>query len=906
MKSAQPKRLPHPPHVPYNPAHVEAEQWRRWEQAKAFTPPPRARGESFVMMLPPPNITGELHMGHALNAVLQDVLARARRMQGRDVLWLPGTDHAGIAAQNVVERQLQKEGKTRQQLGREGFLRRMWVWKEEYGRRIVEQLKALGSSCDWSRERFTLDSEYIRAVEEAFLHYARRGLIYRGVRPVNWCLRCSSVISDLEVEYQQRRDELYYLRYPLAEGEEKTPPKFRYVEVATVRPETMLGDTAVAVHPQGRWKALVGKKVILPLVGRSIPVIADETVDPEFGTGAVKVTPAHDLTDAEIARRHNLPQVQVIDEEGRMLAPAAGEFARLTVQQARQKIVRRLRAEKVLVREEPYAHSVGMCSRCGTTIEILPSKQWFLRMQPLGKLALQALEQDLPRFHPPRWRRIYRQWLEQVEDWCISRQLWWGHRLPVWWCTQCSPGLGREKLAEDEVFVFSSRRPPDACKKCGKKKWKQEPDVLDTWFSSALWPFATLGWPQRTADLKRFYPTHVLVTAPDILYLWVARMVFSGLELLAGKRSRQRALSRRIPFRDVILHATIQNLRGQRMSKSLGTGVDPMELVERHGADATRLSLLLLSAYDQQALRFDPRQTIKARNFMNKLWNMAKLVRRLEDKAPQESKTREVERWMSSRLGAITREVTDLLEQFRLGEAARLLYRFTWDEFADWYLEFAKFPELVASQKLREHFLHLLMLWHPFIPFISEHLWQQLGEKDLLMLHSWPSALPANASAEEFVRGAQEIVSELRRIKAPLGVRGKWQVMVYLGGAARERYYTLLPALARLAGVREIAAETAEDIVELARGKDWVLGLPLRALSARAVMGGLSRLRGEEVKLSERLRQIKRRLRTMRDRAPEMVIIRTSAEQERLEKQKRELAKLREQLLRISKQLSRQ
>ncbi len=624
----------------YEPKQVEGEIYNLWEKGKFFMP--RGKGKPFVIAIPPPNITGSLHMGHALNNTIQDVLVRFHRMNGCPTLWIPGTDHAGISTQNKVEKELKKENLTRHDLGREKFVERVWQWQKKYGNLILEQLKKLGCSCDWSRTRFTLDEGYVKAVETAFLHYYRKCWIYQGPRIINWCPRCATAISDIEIRYIPHKTKLWYIKYKIKNQNTKTK-KNDYIVVATTRPETMLGDTAVAVNPKDeRYKKLIGKIAILPLINREIPIIADRLVDKDFGTGAVKITPAHDATDYKIGKTHNLEIINVIGEDGKITSQGA-EYSGMNILEARNKIIEDLKKQKLLAKEEEYNHSLAICDRCETPIEPLISKQWFLKMEELKKPAIEVVMNNKIKFFPQRYKKIYLDWMSKVEDWCISRQLWWGHKIPI----------------------------------------EGENDILDTWFSSALWPFATLGWPQKTNDLKRFYPTSVLSTAQDIIYLWVARMIFSSLEFL-----------KKIPFKEVYIHATVLNIEGKRMSKSLGTGVDPLELIEKYGADATRFGLLYITSKNQQAIRFSEEPIKACRNFCNKLWNINRFILLFSAQkqyASLNDKTLTVaDKWILSRLHSTIESVTQKIKNYELGEAARELYEFVWHEYADWYIELSK------------------------------------------------------------------------------------------------------------------------------------------------------------------------------------------------------------------------
>jgi len=684
----------------YNPKTVEDRIYKLWLKRGFFNPDklPKSHKKPFTIVIPPPNVTGELHMGHALNAVIQDILIRWKRMKGFKTLWLPGTDHAGIATQNVVEKKLKKQGLTRFDLGREKFIEEVWKWKEKYGDIILNQFKKIGCSCDWSRTRFTMDKDYSQAVKEAFLHYYKKGLIYRGKRVINWCPRCATSLSDLELEYKEEKGKLWYIRYPLQSLKDK------YITVATTRPETMLGDTAVAVNPKDkRYKDLVGKKVILPLVGREIPIIADRLIDIEFGTGALKVTPAHDLTDYEISQRHNLKSYQVIDEKGKITKEAPAPYQGLKVFQAREKVVKDLKKQGLLEKTEDYIHQIPKCYRCNTVIELIPSLQWFLKMEKLAKMAKTPVKRGEIKFHPKSFEKPYFDWLKNIKDWCISRQIWWGHKIPL----------------------------------------KGEEDVLDTWFSSALWPLATLGWPasakasagkpqkNKKSDLETFYPTDILSTARDIINLWVARMIFSGMEF-----------KKKIPFKNVYIHATILTKEGKRMSKSLGTGIDPINLIEEYGADATRFGIAY-QIMGNQDFRFVKDNIVMGKKFCNKIWNASRFVLGQISKSKiKNKKLTSADKKILKALNKTIKSVNNDLENFRFGKAAHSLYDFFWHDFCDKYIEASKKQN---DKKTKEILLYVLLnslkLLHPFIPFITEEIYQKLPIKNkCLMIENWPKS----------------------------------------------------------------------------------------------------------------------------------------------------------------------
>lgn len=737
----------------YNPKEVEGKWYRHWENSKYFHAEVEKDKTPFCIVMPPPNVTGQLHMGHALDNTLQDILTRWRRMQGYNALWVPGTDHAGIATQAKVEEQLAKEGQSKYDLGRERFLERVWDWKEQYGSRITSQLRHLGASCDWDRERFTMDEGCSKAVLEVFVRLYDQGLIYRDYYITNWCPHCQTTISDIEVEHQDKPGQLYYIKYPVQDNPEE------FIMIATTRPETMLGDVAVAVNPEDdRYLHLVGKTLVLPIVGRELPVIADAYCDPTFGTGAVKMTPAHDPNDFEIGRRHGLPEVVVIDKYGKM-NENAGKYQGLDRWECRKQIVRDLEAMGALVKVEDMSHAVGHCYRCSTAIEPMLSKQWFVKMKPLAEPAIEAAKDGRITFIPERFTKIYLNWMENIRDWCISRQLWWGHRIPVYYCRDC-----------DEIIA--SVTPVTGCSKCGGAM-EQDPDVLDTWFSSALWPFSTLGWPEKTPELEHFYPTSVLVTGRDIIFFWVARMIFSGLRFMDQE-----------PFKEVFIHGLVLDSLGRKMSKSLGNGVDPLDVIESHGADSLRF-MLITGNTPGNDLRFHFERLDGARNFANKLWNASRFVMmNLGDYNPAAKGGPYTlgDRWILSRLQGAVAQVTDYLERYELGEAARVLYEFIWSEFCDWYIELAKprlfgrtTPEdrVTAQQVLVQVLRETLELLHPFMPFITEEIWQKLPHQgESIMLAKWPTADEGlkDETAETEMAVLIEVITAIRRIRGEMNV----------------------------------------------------------------------------------------------------------------------------------------
>ena len=783
----------------FDPRAFEEPTYAGWIDHGYFSADAHGGRDTYVIVMPPPNVTAELHMGHGLNNTIQDVLIRWRRMQGREALWVPGTDHAGIATQNVVERRLAAEGSTRWDLGREAFVTRVWDWVHETGGTILDQLKAIGSSADWTRTSFTLDPGLSKAVREVFVRLYEKGLVYRGNYIVNWCPRCATALANEEVEHEEVEGALYHQRYPII-GDESN-----YVVVATTRPETMLGDAAVAVHPgDDRHQGLIGKNVRLPLAEREIPVIADDFVDPEFGTGLVKVTPAHDPNDFEIGLRHDLPQVDIFNEDATLSEAVPERFRGMDRFAARKAVVQELKKEELLEKVETHRHSVGHCYRCRTMVEPRVSEQWFVRMKPLADPALAAYRDGDVGFVPEHWGGVYEHWLENVRDWCISRQLWWGHRIPVWYCKSCGATL---VLRED----------PDACAECGSSELEQDPDVLDTWFSSWLWPFSTLGWPDETDDLKTFYPGHTLVTAPEILFFWVARMIMAGLEFMGE-----------VPFRDVYLHGTVRDHKGRRMSKSLGNGIDPLEVVQRFGADALRFTLMngLGIGADLQLNYEDLEETFHVgRNFTNKIWNAARLsLPHLEGDSipavPDRDSLELSDRWILSRLNRATREVTENLGRYRLHEAAGGVYRFFWSEFCDWYLELVKSrlydesdPETrdVARAVLREVLDRSLRLLHPFMPFVTEELWLKLPDRgaDSIMVSAWVEPSPEwdDADAEAQVSILQELLGAVRNIRSEYNVEHNSKVAVQVrsaGAVLRSAFQAEGESARRLGGIDEL------------------------------------------------------------------------------------------------------
>ncbi len=736
----------------YDPKQVEERIYKEWCDKGYFHAEVDKTKKPFTIVIPPPNVTGQLHMGHALDETFQDIIIRTKRMQGYNALWIPGTDHAGIATQIKVEEDLRvNEGLTRYDLGREKFLERVWAWKEKFGDRIINQLKTLGCSCDWDRERFTMDEGCSKAVREVFVNLYNKGLIYQGSRIINWCPSCTTALSDAEVEYSEQEGFFWHIKYPLKDGS-------GFVEIATTRPETLLGDTAVAVNPDDeRYTDIVGKTLILPLVGREIPVIADDYVDKEFGTGCVKITPAHDPNDFEVGLRHNLEQIKVMNDDATINA-FGGKYEGMDRYEARKAIVADLEAEGFLVSVKPHAHNVGQCYRCGTTVEPITSKQWFVKMEPLAKPAADAVKCGDTRFIPERFAKTYSHWMDNVHDWCISRQLWWGHRIPAFYCDAC----GETIVSKEDVTT---------CPKCGKPM-HQDSDVLDTWFSSALWPFSTLGWPDKTEELEHFYPTSVLVTGYDIIFFWVARMIFSGIEHMGE-----------VPFKDVYIHGLVRDSQGRKMSKSLGNGIDPLEIIDKYGADALRFTLATGNSPGND-MRFYMERVEASRNFANKIWNASRFVMMNLTvdtyKEPDLSKLCIEDKWILHEYNELVREVTENLEKYELGVAVSKLYDFIWDKFCDWYIELVKprFSQEGESNLTAQHTLvyvlsNTLKLLHPFMPFITEEIWQALPhEGESIMISAFPTYNEAfkNEVARDEMQMIMESIKGIRNIRNEMNV----------------------------------------------------------------------------------------------------------------------------------------
>lgn len=870
----------------YDPKGIEERLYAAWVEEGLFTPESREKDgtkvseEAFVIVIPPPNVTGKLTLGHVLDNELQDILIRYHSLQGKNALWVPGSDHAGIATQVVVERKLAREGKSKDDLGREAFVEEVWRWAEEHRAIIRCQLERMGCALDWSRDRFTMDEGLSLAVRRVFVHLYDKGLIYRGLRIVNWCPRCHTAISSEETTYESSNSSLWYIRYPLESGS-------GHVTVATTRPETMLGDTAVAVHPADeRYEHLVGENVILPLVGRHIPIIADEHVERELGTGAVKVTPFHDAADYDVGERHGLPKVRVINEEG-VMTEEAGAYAGKDRYAARKEIVKDLESQELLEKIEPYRLSAATCSRCHTVIEPLLSEQWFCKMKTLAEPAIKAVEDGDIRFHPDRWRNLYFHWMRNIQDWCISRQLWWGHRIPVYTCAACN-------------YRFASVDEPDVCPKCAASDLAQDPDVLDTWFSSWLWPFSVHGWPSETEELKKFYPTSTLVSGWDIIYLWVARMIMAGIEFTGGK-----------PFDDVMFHVMIRDEKGRKMSKSLGNSPDSFDLIDRYGADALRFGLLLITPREADVLYSEERIQV-GRNFANKLWNSARLLAMLsDDEESGEVSSVEIpadptptERWMLARLAKAAREVGELLDHHDLYAAAKYLYTFYWHSFCDWGLEFTKLAKREDGRSTSCALYILksaLTMIHPFMPFITEELWERFSFAPHRLFHdSWPRVPEAFKESPPQVDAMVDVVTAVRTMRSELGITRNTPLSIEII-TDRDEVYSFLEQnityLEGLAGIEKIAR--VENKPHPATGA--VLGwgevyLPL----AELVSSGELDLDAERKRLAKEIENVANEIKRIDGKlsnndfiakAPERVV---TSERERRDNLTKKLTRLRE------------
>nr|WP_302648192.1 valine--tRNA ligase [uncultured Dysosmobacter sp.] len=866
----------------YEPQQVESRIYQMWEDHDCFKGVEDSKKKPFSIVMPPPNVTGQLHMGHALDCTLQDILTRFKRMQGYAALWVPGTDHAGIATQIKVEEELRvKEGKTRYDLGREKFLERVWKWKDEYGNRIVQQQKKMGVSCDWSRARFTMDEGCSKAVRETFCELYDKGLIYKGSRIINWCPHCVTALSDAEVEYVDKPGHLWYIRYPLADGSGD-------IVVATTRPETMMGDTGVAVNPNDEnFKHLIGKKCILPIMNREIPIVGDEYCEIGFGTGAVKMTPAHDPNDFEVGLRHNLEVIRVIADDGH-INENGGPYNGMDRYECRKAIVKDLEEQGYLVKVEPYNHNVGTCYRCHNDVEPLISAQWFVKMEPLAKEALRVVNEGEVKFVPERFSKTYTNWMENCHDWCISRQLWWGHQIPAWTCDDCG-------------HINVKREDPTVCEKCGSTHLTREEDVLDTWFSSALWPFSTLGWPEQTDDLNYWYPTSVMVTGYDIIFFWVARMIFSGCEQM-----------KKIPFHTVLIHGLVRDDKGRKMSKSLGNGIDPLEMAEKYGADALRFNLITGNSPGNDT-RFYTEKCEAMRNFANKIWNASRFVMmnltidRYE--LPAADKLEREDKWVLSKLNRLVKEVTENLDSFEIGVASAKVYDFIWDTYCDWYIELTKTrlngtdedAKLTAQNVLCYVLVTLLKLLHPFMPFITEEIYQALpkcdGAEDILMTAQWPEytetlSFPAEESAMEAV---MDLIRAIRARRAEMNVPPSKKAELMIVTDQAEPYQQGLHFIQRLAYASNVTfPETAPaDVTGL-------VSVVTHDATAYLPLSELVDLAAERERIAKELEKAKNGLRITEGKlanekfvahAPENVV---NAEREKVAKYQELIAKLEE------------
>ena len=823
----------------YEPQEVEGRIYDFWMQGGYFHAEVDPKKKPYTIVIPPPNITGQLHMGHAWDETLQDILIRWKRMQGYSALWLPGTDHASIATEAKIVEAMREEGLSKEDLGREAFLERAWAWKDKFGGRILEQLKLLGSSCDWDRLRFTMDEGCSKAVRHVFVKLYEEDLIYRGERIINWCPHCKTAISDAEVIFEEQQGSFWHLRYPLADGS-------GYIQLATTRPETMLGDTAVAVHPEDeRYKHLVGKNVILPLVNKEIPIVADEYVEMDFGTGVVKITPAHDPNDFEVGRRHNLPVINVMNEDG-SINENGGKYAGLSGMEARKQIVKDLEEGGYLIKVEPLKHNVGTCQRCHTVVEPRVSTQWFVKMEPLAGPAIDVVKDGAIRLIPDRMEKTYYNWMENIKDWCISRQLWWGHRIPAWYCEDC----GETIVSEMNV---------DTCPKCGGKRIHQDEDTLDTWFSSALWPFSTLGWPDETEELKYFYPTDTLVTGYDIIFFWVARMIFSGLKHMD-----------KAPFNTVLFHGLLRDSQGRKMSKSLGNGIDPVDVINQYGADALRFTLVTGNSPGNDA-RYSDEKVAASRNFANKIWNAARFIHMNIDGhsvpcALPETLSLE-DQWIVSRFNTVTKEVTENLDKFELGMAVSKLYDFIWDDFCDWYIELAKRPltggDEAAAQNTRQVLVwvltNTLALLHPFMPFVTEEIWQSLPHQgEALIVAPWPEYEEGRAfpQAEAEMKKVMELITAVRTRRSEMNVPPSKKAHLAIEAADTAAFEAEKEAIARLAYCSGV--EVAQSVPQ-AEGSVTVVTAACRAYLP---MDDLVDKKAETARLTKELEGAKKQLAT--------------------------------------------
>lgn len=878
----------------YDPKGIEDRIYDKWLAKKYFHAEVDHSKTPFTIVIPPPNITGQLHMGHALDNTMQDILIRYKRMQGYNALWQPGTDHASIATEVKIIEKLKEEGISKEDLGREGFLKRAWEWKAEYGGRIIEQLKKLGSSCDWDRERFTMDEGCNKAVTEVFCKMHEKGWIYKGSRIINWCPVCNTSISDAEVEYEEQAGHFWHIKYPLIE-DDGTVSTTRFLEFATTRPETMLGDTAVAVHPEDdRYKDIVGKKLMLPIINREIPIIADAYVDREFGTGVVKITPAHDPNDFEVGKRHNLPEINILNDDA-TINENGGKFCGMDRYAAREAIVKELDEMGLLVRIEDYTHNVGTHDRCKTTIEPMIKKQWFVRMDELIKPAVKAVKDGDIQLIPKRMEKTYFNWTDNIRDWCISRQLWWGHRIPAYYCDDCG-----------ETVV--AKQMPEKCPKCGGTHFTQDPDTLDTWFSSALWPFSTLGWPEQTEDLKYFYPTDVLVTGYDIIFFWVIRMIFSGYEQM-GER----------PFKTVLFHGLVRDSKGRKMSKSLGNGIDPLEIIDQYGADALRLTLITGNAPGND-MRFYYERVEASRNFANKIWNASRFIMmNMPEEGLQvtDPVLQPVDKWILSKLNALIKDATENMDHFELGIAVQKVYDFIWDEFCDWYIEMVK-PRLyntddqesknAALWTLKTVLLNALKLLHPYMPFITEEIFCTLqSEEESIMISSWPVYQDdwSFAKEEQDIETIKDAVRGVRNIRTEMNVAPSRKAMIYVVSEKEEvrRAFTEGKLFfTSLAGASEVVIQEdkngiAEDAVSVVI-HGATLYIPFAELVD--IAQEIERLKKEEKRLTGELARVNGMLSNEKfmGKAPQAKI---DEEKAKLEKYTQMMEQVKERLAQLSK-----
>jgi valyl-tRNA synthetase len=898
----------------YDPKEVENKWFDAWHDRGCFHQQRDTSKEPYTIVIPPPNVTGILHMGHALNNTLQDILIRRKRMQGYAALWVPGTDHAGIATQNVVERALAKEGKSRHEIGREEFVKRAWQWTDEHGGTIIKQLKKMGCSCDWQRERFTLDEKYSKAVNDVFIKLYNEDLIYKGSYIINWCPRCQSALSDEEAPHKELQGNLYYIKYPIKDSTD-------FVTVATTRPETMFGDTALAVNPKDkRYNKLIGKTAILPIVNRELKIIADELIDPEFGTGIVKVTPLHDPNDYEMGCKHKLEGVLCINPDGTMNINATEDYSGLDRFEAREALIEDLRERKLLEKVEGHTHAVGHCYRCHTIIEPYFSEQWFVRMKPLAKQAIAEVDKGNIKFYPKRWTKIYDNWMKNIRDWCISRQIWWGHRIPVWYCAACNKKYEENKqslkvelpveLSDKETGIISVGEKPDRCPKCGSSDIFQDPDVLDTWFSSWLWPFAVFHWPEASEDLDYFYPTSTLVTASEIIFFWVARMIMSGLKL-----------QNKIPFSDVYIHGTVRDDIGRKMSKSLGNAIDPLEVINKYGADALRYSLISLPGED---LYLSESKFEFGRNFMNKVWNASRFIlMNIDEKSIKDYSIDDLieqlnaqegylaEKWIISELISAINDIDKALDGYRFHEASSRVYDFFWHKLCDWYIELAK---LHSDDELTQNTLYLVLknvlkMLHPFVPYITEEIWQKLPKKDneFIMLSAWPKAVSIKYDKKQLnaFESMMGLVSLIRNKRAQFNISPKiniTEVKIVANDKETAANLAMLNEYFKGLGKIETLAIEVEDIEPYKSGSVVVY----KSLKAYINLEGLIDVEKEKARLDKEIRGITKEIESIKKRlvnkaflnkAPENVV---AQQKKRLDEYKLKLGELKAALKEIN------